>query len=193
MDKGFLKAISGPFLCFIFAALYNAFHGWESGECAVVVDFSYANTIGRWSCGEEASPGYLRSVDVYKRLYDQWQFNPTLIQQMLLKVMQQEIVEKGQCRGKKVKFEPNKAYPGDADEKEELAKDLAGDLESAGLESWASGNEEDEARTTEEDIWVSPQPTRVGQEEDGDSDEDKENEEASKPEENKEVDQECAQ
>jgi len=75
---------------------------------------------------------------------------------MLLKVMQWEIVEKGWCRGMKVKLDQNKAYPIDTQEIEELAKDLAEDLESAGLGSRANGNEEDEGSTTEEDIWVSP-------------------------------------
>jgi len=89
---------------------------------------------------------------VHKRLHDQWQFYPTPIQQMLLKVMQREIVEKGRCRGKKVKFEQDKAFPVDAEEIAELAKDLAGDLESAGLGSRASGNEGDEGSMTEEDI-----------------------------------------
>ena len=103
------------------------------------------------------------------------------------------IVEKGRCRGKKVTFEQDKAYTMDAEEIEELAKDLAGDLDSAGLGSRESRNEEDEGSTTEEYIWVSSQATRVGQEEDGDSDEDKENEEVSELEEDKEEDQACAQ
>ena len=47
VDKGFLKAISGPFLYFNFAAHYNALSGWESRECGVAVGFSYTNTIGR--------------------------------------------------------------------------------------------------------------------------------------------------
>jgi len=112
---------------------------------------------------------------------------------MLLKVTQQEIIEKGWCRWKQVKFELDKAYPIDAEEIEELAKDLAGDLESAGLGSWASGNKGDEGITIEEDIWVSPYATLVGQEEDSASDEDKENEEASEPKEDKEEDQKCPQ
>ena len=47
VNKGFLKNISSPFLCLIFAALYSALSVWESGECEIAVDFSYANTCGR--------------------------------------------------------------------------------------------------------------------------------------------------
>jgi len=47
MDKGFLKTISCPFRRLIFAALYNGFSAWESGECEIADDFSYTNTFGR--------------------------------------------------------------------------------------------------------------------------------------------------
>jgi len=47
VDKGFLKNISGPFLCLIFAALYSPLSAWESVECKIAVDFSYVNICGR--------------------------------------------------------------------------------------------------------------------------------------------------
>jgi len=101
---------------------------------------------------------------------------------MLLKVTQWKIVEKGQSNGKKVKYEQDKAYHHDVDteEIEELAKALEGDLESTGLGgSRGSRDEEDEGSTTGEDLWVSAHATRFEPEEDGDSDEDKENEKLS--------------
>jgi len=57
IDKGFLKTISGPFLCLIFAALYSALRAWETGECGIALDFSYANTLGRSEYDEETLPG----------------------------------------------------------------------------------------------------------------------------------------
>jgi len=99
---------------------------------------------------------------------------------MLLKVTQWKIVEKGQSKGKNVKYEQDKAYHVDKEEIEELAKALEGDLESIGLGgSRGSRDEEDEGSMTEEDLWVSAHATRVETEEDGDSDEDKENEKLS--------------
>jgi len=57
IDKGFLKTISGLFLCLIFAALYSALSAWETGECGITVDFIYANTLGGSGYDEETSPG----------------------------------------------------------------------------------------------------------------------------------------
>ena len=68
----------------------------------------------------------------------------------------------------------------DAEEIEELAKALEGDLKSIGLGgSRGSRDEEYEGSTTEKDLLVSAHATRVEPEEDGDSDEDKENEKLS--------------
>jgi len=114
---------------------------------------------------------------------------------MLLKVTQWKIVEKGQSNGKKVKYEQDKAYHVDTEKIEELDKALEGDLESIGLGgSRGSRDEEGEGSTTEEDLWVSAYATRVEPKEDGDSDEDKENEELSEDDEGTEGgDQECPQ
>ena len=87
-------------------------------------------------------------------------------------------MEKGQSKGKKVKFEQDKAYHVDTEEIGELAKSLEDQLESAGLgKTHSSRDEEDEGSTIEKDLWVNAQATRVGEQEDEDSDEDKENEE----------------
>ena len=57
IDKGFLKTISGPFQYLIFVALYSALSAWETGECGIAVDFSYANTLSGLEYDEETSPG----------------------------------------------------------------------------------------------------------------------------------------
>ena len=57
IDKGFLKTISGPFLCLIFAALYSALSACETGKCGIAVDFSYTNTLGGSGYDEETSLG----------------------------------------------------------------------------------------------------------------------------------------
>ena len=60
--------------------------------------------------------------------------------------------------------------------------------------SRGSRDEEDEGSTTEEDLWGSAHATRVEPEEDGDSDEDKKNEDLSEDNEGTGGgDQECAQ
>jgi len=74
---------------------------------------------------------------------------------MLLKVTQWDIVKKGRSKGKKVKFEQDKAYHVDTEKIEELAKGLEGELESTGLgKTQSSRDEEDESSTTEEDLWI---------------------------------------
>ncbi|KAF8440697.1 hypothetical protein BGX38DRAFT_1272958 [Terfezia claveryi] len=160
VNPRFLKSINGPFLCLVFAALYNALGAWESGECGIGVEFSYINTI-----------------DVYKRLYEQWQCYPTRVQVMLVRLTQYDIVEKGQVSGKKVKFEHDKAYHVDAEEIEELAKDLATGLENAGLGTRrAAREEEDEGSMIGEDLWVSAQPTHIVQDDNNDDEDDREGE-----------------
>ncbi|KAF8427095.1 hypothetical protein BGX38DRAFT_1278846 [Terfezia claveryi] len=135
VDPRFLKSINGPFLCLVFAALYNTLGAWESGECRIGVEFSYINTI-----------------DVYKKLHEQWQCYPTRVQVMLVRLTQYDIVEKGRVSRKKVKFEHDKAYHVDAEEIEELAKDLAAGLENAGLETRrAVREEEDEVQDDNDD------------------------------------------
>ncbi|RPB18093.1 hypothetical protein L211DRAFT_854478 [Terfezia boudieri ATCC MYA-4762] len=124
------------FMCFIFTALFYALTAWESGECQLVAEFSYIN------CS-----------NVYKRLLAQWQLYPTSVQEMILKVIQWEIVKKGNKSGKTVRWQQDTAYKVDPEEVADFSKHLIEQLKGVGIQSAQRvRDEEDHESTTEEDI-----------------------------------------
>ncbi|KAF8423009.1 hypothetical protein BGX38DRAFT_1279720 [Terfezia claveryi] len=57
VDPRFLKSINGPFLCLVFAALYNALGAWESGECGMESNLAISIRWNKEGSKEEEDEG----------------------------------------------------------------------------------------------------------------------------------------